>query len=78
MAHLFHGTHEQNYVYTVMMYALCLEEYSSEAHCEPRRQKREVDTENIVAENQPISNVLIGAFIFSALLNITMIIKHFL
>ena len=30
---MFHTTHEQSYVFTVLMYALCLEEYSNELHC---------------------------------------------
>ena len=36
--HLFHGTHEQNYIYTVMMYATCLGDYADELHCHVERQ----------------------------------------
>ena len=35
--HLFHGTHEQNYIYTVMMYATCLGDYADELHCHVER-----------------------------------------
>ena len=51
--HLFHGTHEQNYIYTVMMYATCLGDYADELHCHVERQlspkpqpRRSIDGEN--------------------------------
>ena len=37
-AHLFHGLHEQSYIYTVMTYAACLDQFEKESHCS--------DTEN--------------------------------
>ena len=61
-----------------MMYALYLDEYSLEPPCDQHNhRKRPVDTENIADENQTISNILLGCFIFSALLNIIIILKHF-
>ena len=32
-AHLFHGLHEQSYIYTVMTYAACLDQFENEEHC---------------------------------------------
>ena len=32
-AHLFHGLHEQSYIYTVMTYAACLDHFEKESHC---------------------------------------------
>ena len=55
--HLFHGTHEQNYIYTVMMYATCLGDYADELHCHVERQlspksrsRRSLDDDEMVAD----------------------------
>ena len=32
-SHLFHGVHENTYIYNVMAYSGCLGEYQNEAHC---------------------------------------------
>ena len=32
-AHLLNGVNEQNYIYTVMAYALCMDDFGNEPHC---------------------------------------------
>ena len=32
-AHLFHGVHEQTFIYYVMTYSACLDQFENEPHC---------------------------------------------
>ena len=48
-AHLFHGVHEQIFIYHVMAYSGCLDKYQNEEHCAPS------NTETTTEHNQALA-----------------------
>ena len=76
--HLFHGTHEQNYIYTVMMYATCLGDYADELHCHVERQLSPKSRSRRSLDDEMVADFTIFYKLWAVIASLYIIIKRLL